>query len=123
MRIKYIIPLFILLIINISCPHGNYVTCGRGPVKMPNLDVSIISIRQDSLSDKVFLEGKVTDSDNESVVEGANIILLPNSKFILGTVTNKNGIFKIEFDPSKFIYLDVSYIGYHKKRLLINELK
>lgn len=122
MKKKFLILLFFTIIIDFSCSSGNYITCDTPNVRMVALDVNINSIKYDSLSNKVFIEGKVFDQKNKDAILGANIILLPNPKLKVNAITDKKGFFKIEFDPSKYESLEISYIGYYKKKMPINKL-
>lgn len=122
MKIKYTIPSIILLILNISCSNGNYATFETGAKLSVNLNASITSVKYDSLTNKMSVEGKVFDLESKSPIIGANISLLPGSEINTAARTDTSGIFKLEFDPAKFDSLEISYIGYHKKRTLVNKL-
>ena len=110
------------IIINISCSNGNYVTCDTPNVRMANLDLNITSIKYDSLSNKMFIEGRVFDLIDKEVISDASIILIPDLKFRVAAMTDEKGIFKIEFEPSKYELLEISYIGYYKKKISLNKL-
>lgn len=55
------------------------------------------------------LKGKIIDIDNQLPLRGANIIIKSTS---LGTVSDKDGFFKIEDIPSGNYVIAISYIGY-----------
>lgn len=59
------------------------------------------------------IEGRVIDTENRAV-EFANIVLysLPDSTFVKGTVTDKNGDFSLAMDGLKDAFLKISFVGY-----------
>jgi len=67
---------------------------------------------------KGSISGFVFDDEQKVPIEYANIILysLRDSSQVTGTVTNKEGYFKLEnILPGRY-YLDVDFIGFYKKR-------
>lgn len=76
----------------------------------------LLTISLTTFAQKV-LKGKVTDEKSEPLV-GASIVLEGTAK---GTVTDENGIFKLEFaDVDKNGKLVISFIGFEKQVVAIN---
>jgi hypothetical protein len=57
------------------------------------------------------IRGTITDYDNKLPLIGATV-LIPGSDPIIGTITDVNGVFRLENIPIGRITLQVSYIGY-----------
>lgn len=84
--------------------------------------LSFLLISFNLYSQKCTLIGKVFDSVTENPVCFSNAVLVSDGKdsTLMGTITDKNGFFKIDrIKPGKY-HLEISFIGY--KTLLINGL-
>ena len=71
------------------------------------------------------IRGKVVDIQTQSTLEGANIII-SNIQPTKGTISDKNGEFKIEDIPTGRYNLVVTYIGYHPtqiKNIILNSTR
>ncbi len=68
---------------------------------------------------KGSIYGFVFDDEQKVPIQYANIILyaLRDSSQVTGTITDKNGFFKLENVPPGRYYVDVDFIGYYKKRI------
>ncbi|GAB5476159.1 MAG: hypothetical protein Mars2KO_42580 [Maribacter sp.] len=65
------------------------------------------------------ITGKVTDTDNVPIAF-ANILIEGTS---IGTTTNDEGDFSIDYNPNKTTALLVSYVGFSTRRLLLTDGK
>jgi len=68
---------------------------------------------------KGIIQGIVYDDEAKAPIEYANIILYRkrDSTQVTGTITDKDGYFKLENVPAGRYFLDVDFIGYSKKRI------
>ncbi|MCD6374246.1 MAG: carboxypeptidase regulatory-like domain-containing protein [Caldisericaceae bacterium] len=68
---------------------------------------------------KGIIQGIVYDDEAKAPIEYANIILYRkrDSSQVTGTITDKDGYFKLENVPAGRYFLDVDFIGYSKKRI------
>ncbi len=68
---------------------------------------------------KGSIYGFVFDDEQKVPIQYANIILYSaqDSSQITGTITDKDGFFKLEKVPVGRYYVDVDFIGYYKKRI------
>lgn len=57
------------------------------------------------------VKGKIIDKESHKPVEFATV-LLTNTTFSTGTISNENGDFKIEKVPVGRVALQVSFVGY-----------
>lgn len=62
---------------------------------------------------QITVIGKIVDNTNEPIVF-ANVVLLDkeNNNVIVGTITNKEGFFKIETNKKEEFNLQISYVGF-----------
>jgi len=60
------------------------------------------------------VRGTIIDIDNKQPIIGATVVI-PNSDPIIGTITDENGIFRLEDIPIGRITLQLSFIGYESK--------
>lgn len=70
-------------------------------------------ISSNIFAQKITLTGKITDNAQEPLI-GASVYLLSNKK--IGTVTNEEGLFKLNFDYIKDS-LVIEYVGYTTKKI------
>lgn len=77
--------------------------------------VTLLNISAQELASSIF--GKIIATETQTPLEYANIVLLslPDSSFISGTVSDKDGIFQLN-SPSRGKYLlKISYVGFDVK--------
>ena len=67
---------------------------------------------------KGIVIGKVSDEQSKSPIEYTNIVLraMPSDSMLTGTVTDRNGSFKIKDVPYGTYIIEYFFIGYEKKR-------
>tara|TARA_R110002051_G_scaffold138476_3_gene211214 strand:+ start:11420 stop:14059 length:2640 start_codon:yes stop_codon:yes gene_type:complete len=70
---------------------------------------------QSQLFSQILVSGKVIDEENKEPLIGAQIIL--ENK--IGTVTDKNGLFKLNLEEGEYS-ATIKYLGYEDKNLVIN---
>ncbi len=58
------------------------------------------------------IRGKVIDRLTQNPLPGASVMVYRNDSIIQGTVTNENGIFRIDNISIGNIYIKISYLGY-----------
>ncbi|APY12383.1 hypothetical protein BWZ22_14630 [Seonamhaeicola sp. S2-3] len=63
------------------------------------------------LSQDLVLQGRLVD-ENNSPIAFANIVLLENNSVVNGTISNENGIFKMEQLKASVYTLKASFLGY-----------
>ncbi|MCK4360366.1 MAG: TonB-dependent receptor, partial [Bacteroidales bacterium] len=76
-----------------------------------------------STSQEGIITGKIIDADLNQPMEYANVVLFQkrDSSMVTGTVTNADGVFKLENLPFGMYYLKANFIGYEK--IIIKNIK
>jgi len=71
------------------------------------------------VTSKLSVTGKVVDQKTYTPMEYVTAVLFSaaNSKMIAGTITDKEGFFSLSMLDSGSYYLEISYIGFEKKRI------
>lgn len=70
---------------------------------------------QSQLFSQILVSGKIIDEDNEEPLIGAQIIVETKE----GTVTDKNGLFKLNLEKGEYS-ATIKYLGYEDKKIIIN---
>lgn len=75
--------------------------------------------RRPGVKFKGTIYGFVFDDDQKVPIEYANIILYSarDSSQVTGTITDKDGYFKLENVPMGRYYVDIDFMGFYKKRI------
>ncbi|MBE9480168.1 MAG: TonB-dependent receptor [Bacteroidetes bacterium] len=76
-----------------------------------------------SMPQEGIITGKIIDADLNQPMEYANVVLFQkrDSSMVTGTVTNADGVFKLENLPFGMYYLKANFIGYEK--IIIKNIK
>lgn len=72
---------------------------------------TFIGFAQDNASFQQTIRGQVVDADTKSPIIGANIVIV-DSNPLLGTITDFDGLFRIDNIPVGRHSLHISYLGY-----------
>jgi len=72
------------------------------------------------LAQQLTINGWIRDSENNSILPDANIILVTDKT--IGTSSDENGMFSLKANVNPDDYLVISYVGYKTMKILISEL-
>jgi len=72
------------------------------------------------LAQQLTISGWIRDSENNSILPDANILLVTDKT--IGTSSDENGMFSLKANVNPDDYLVISYVGYKTRKILISEL-
>jgi len=72
------------------------------------------------LAQQLTISGWIRDSENNSILPDANILLVTDKT--IGTSSDENGMFSLKANVNPDDYLVISYVGYKTMKILISEL-
>lgn len=77
------------------------------------LILSLTTLAHTPADEDSGVKGKIIDKSTRSVLEYATVMVysLPDSTFVIGGITDKNGRFELVVNPGKY-YLTVQFLGY-----------